>query len=282
MKLLITLTLAFLTPLTAIGQTGDSIEAIKKAGGQVRNVRGGYEVSFNLGKRSLNDQDLAYVAALDSVVVLNLKRTNVSNQNLRHVGEITSLKKLHLELTQIDDTGLQYLSKLDQLNYLNLFGTNVTDESISTLKQLDSLTHLYVWKTKITLQAMETLRESKPDLKIVFGVDLSMIEIPDPNAPTETPKTQLKFITNPNAADAPRSGNGENIEVLFENKSRRKVKLVWVGYDGKLKPYGEIEPGATRIQNSYENNTWLITDTADNALGYFICGDQRALAIIPQ
>jgi hypothetical protein len=58
-------------------------------------------------------------------------------------------------------------------------------------------------------------------------------------------------------------------------------RLYWVGYDNKLKRYAEIDPGATRQQNTYWKNTWLITDEKDKPLGYFIVGTEFSIAVIP-
>ncbi len=263
------------------GQNTEILAAIENVGGKIEKIQGGLEVSYHLGKRNVSDGDLSYVAALDGVVLLNLKKTNVSSQGLVHLAEMHTLKKLHLELTKVDDRGLQHLTGLRNLQYLNLFGTKVTDEGIDALAQLQGLTHLYVWQTAISEMGIATLRARLPATKIVTGVDLKAIVLPDPDAPVERPTTALKFIATADSSDAPKSGNGENIEVVFENKRSHKIRLVWVGYDGKLKIYGELAPGGTRTQNSYENNTWLITDLEDNALGYFICGNRRAVAVIP-
>ena len=66
------------------------------------------------------------------------------------------------------------------------------------------------------------------------------------------------------------------------SKSKSKIKLYWVGYNNELKLYGELDPNGIRRQNSYENNTWLITDSKDNPLGYFVCGAQPAVAVITE
>ncbi|MFP6657467.1 MAG: hypothetical protein VB853_04745, partial [Pirellulales bacterium] len=80
----------------------------------------------------------------------------------------------------------------------------------------------------------------------------------------------------------PSSKSGSDASVLFENKTNRRVKIVWVGYDGKLQVYGELKPGETRRQNSYSNNTWLITDENDKPLGHFIVRAAISRAIIPR
>ena len=112
-------------------------------------------------------------------------------------------------------------------------------------------------------------------------MDKIAAEVP-PEKPAELPTRLLKFTETTSAAAAPRSTGGDNIEVVFQNKSQRAIKLVWVGYDGKLKLYGELAAGAMRVQNSYANNCWLITSSTDDPIGYFICGPERALAVIAE
>ena len=88
----------------------------------------------------------------------------------------------------------------------------------------------------------------------------------------------LKFVASSNLSDAPQSRGGENIEVIFANKTQKTVKIVWVA--------STVNKGLwncrrhSRTQNSYENNTWLITTLDDKPLGYFVCGPVRALAVI--
>lgn len=282
MKLLSSLLLIVLTPIALAAQTTEQLDVIDNAGGSIRKVAGGLELSFHLGKRTIRDVDLEIVSQVKNVSVLNLKRTRISDAGLVHIGNMLTLRRLHLEETDITDQGLARLANLQQLEYLNLYGTVITDEGIASLGRLESLSSLYVWQTKITADGIERLQEMLPQTKVITGIDLESIVLPDPDAPTMPPKSILKFIPTTNVSNAPKSGNGENIEIVFENRSKHKVKVVWVGYDGKLKLYGELGAGGTRIQNSYENNTWLILDMKDNPLGYFVCGDERALAVIPE
>lgn len=93
-------------------------------------------------------------------------------------------------------------------------------------------------------------------------------------------KDSLKWIAVAGAG-APKSNNGAYTTVVFENKLDHRVKLFWVGYDGNLKPYGAIDAGATYLQSTYSNNTWLIADENDNPLGYFTATSKIARAVIP-
>ena len=282
MRLSSSLVLLLLTPLILVAQTSEQLRVIESIGGRMRHVTGGLELSFNLGKSSIRDHDLEVISKVKRVCVLNLKGTKISDAGLAHIGRILTLRRLHLELTDVTDQGLAHLAKLQKLEYLNLYGTAVTDRGISSISRIKSLTHLYIWQTDISSAGIERLQEIMPELKVITGVDLASISLPDNDAPLMPPALSLKFVATTNVSDAPKSGNGENIEVVFENHSKQRVKVVWVGYDGKLKVYGELAAGGTRRQNSYENNTWLILDMKDSPLGYFICGDERSLAVIPE
>ena len=277
------LTLLFLPAGFLPADDQEMIAAIRKVGGTVRVLEQGWEVEFHLSGRSLTDDQLIHVAQLNGVTSLNLKRTKITSAGLVHLKEMTSLQLLHLELTAINDQGMEHLAGLKELKYLNLYGTEVTDKTLAQLAGLKNLQRLYVWQTGVTDQGVTKLKKQLPALQVKRGVDLDKIaaDFP-PEKPAELPTRLLKFTETANAADAPKSAGGDNIEVVFQNKSQRAVKLVWVGYDGKLKLYGELKPGAMRVQNSYANNCWLITDKTDEPIGYFICGPERALAVIAE
>jgi len=259
----------------------EKISQIRKLGGTVRVVENGWEVEFHLSGRSLTDDQLVHVAQLQDVTSLNLKRTQITSAGLVHLKGMTSLQLLHLELTAVGDQGIEHLAGLGNLKYLNLYGTEVTDKSLLKLAGLKSLRRLYVWQTGVTEEGVLQLKKQLPSLQVKRGVDLDKIaaEFP-PDKPAALPTKSLEFVETANSADAPRSTGGDNIEVIFQNQSQRVIKLVWVGYDGKLKTYGELAPGAMRVQNSYANNCWLITTKDDEAIGYFVCLPERALAVI--
>ena len=275
------LTLLFLPAGVLLADDQEAIAAIREVGGTVRVVENGWEVEFHLSGRSLTDDQLVHVANLQGVTSLNLKRTQITSEGLVHLKKMTSLQLLHLELTAVGDQGMEHLAGLENLKYLNLYGTEVTDKTLAQLASLRNLQRLYVWQTGVTDEGVAKLKKQLPALQVKRGVDLDKIAADFPaEKPAELPTRLLKFTETTNAADAPRSTGGDNIEVVFQNKSQRPVKLVWVGYDGKLKVYGEVKPGAMRVQNSYANNCWLITSSTDEPIGYFICGPERALAIV--
>ena len=266
--------------------TEKAMAAIKEAGGSVRGPsedEPGWEVAFQHSGREVGDQALVHLAGLKDLVALNLRDTRVTDAGLVHLKGLTSLRRLHLERTGIGDKGVAHLAGLVNLDYLNLYGTRVTDKALESLVAMKKLRRLYLWKTDVTEEGAARLAKALPKLGISRGVDLSKLPIyTPPEKVVLKPKVDLKWYPATERSAAPKSNNGDNTQVVFENKSKRPVKLVWVSYDNKLRFYDTIEAGATRQQNTYSNNTWLITDTDDNPLGFFIVNTTKiARAIIP-
>ena len=83
------------------------------------------------------------------------------------------------------------------------------------------------------------------------------------------------------AEKAPISLVGNVTAIAINNKSGQPVKIFWVGYNGELVQYGELDPGGKREQKTYSNATWLVTDKNDKPLGHFITGPYPAAAVIP-
>ena len=262
----------------------DAVAAIEKMGASVRRTGDAWEVDFHLRGRGLTDKGLKHVAALENIVWLNLRNTKVTNAGLAHLKRLEKLRWLHLEKTEIGDAGIEHLMVLKNLEYLNVYATKITDKSLDRLAAAKNLRRLYVWQTEVTDAGVARLEKALPNVKIVRGVDLSKLASSFPTeAETPRPKLSLKWIAVNNREDAPRrSENGVNCTIWFENKSKRPVKLYWIGYGGgELKLYGTIAPGETRRQNSYSRNAWLITDEKDQPLGYFAVEEDDSVAVIP-
>lgn len=259
-----------------------SIQAIRQLGGSVRPVTGGVvEVAFHLRGRKLTDAGLAHVANLPNVVSLNLRNTQITDKGLAHVRELKSLRHLHLEKTKVGDKGVAQLKSLENLVYLNLYGTKVTDKSLPVLGSLKKLKRLYVWNTAVTKAGVARLRKQRPDLKVVLGIDLSKLPAAPPKEKVEKPKGELKWLEIAVGETPPKSKLGANTRIVFENRSKETVKILWVSYGGELKLYGTLEPGKVRDQNTFSEASWLITTESDEPLGYFRTGPEKALAVIP-
>ncbi len=259
---------------------------VRALGGVVRQVSNeddAYDIAFNLRGRDLTDDGLAAVGKLKNVASLNLRDTKITGAGLVHLKRLTMLERLHLERTPFTDDGAEHLAALVNLEYLNLYGTKVTDKTLKHLTSLKKLRKLYVWETGVTDEGVAALKKALPKLYVSRGVDMSKVPKSDFKPPPPAkPKVDLKWIATSNRNDAPKSLNGINVKVVFENQSGKPVKLYWVSYGNDLQLYAELKPGAKREQNTYARNTWLITDANDKPLGYFIAVEEVARAVIPK
>ena len=246
-------------------------DAIKKAGGTVRQLGGGKAVEFHLGARDLDDAALACVAGRTDIVSLNLRDTKITSAGTIHLKGLSGLRRLHLERTAIDDRAMQNIAQLTKLEYLNLYSTKVSDASVAQLKKLTKLKQLYLWQTGITETGCRRLQAASQDLKIVRGVDLDKIaaEAEKKANASKEPLVELKW--HPVSAQDPlRSKSGTFTTVTIVNQRDEPVKLYWVQYGGGLKFYADIAAGATLERNTFSDATWVITDAEERQLGYFI------------
>jgi len=271
--------LSFALPCHAENAEEVAIAAIESIGGTVRGIARNsdeLEVDFHLNGTDLNDEGLTHVSKLKNIASLHLGGTKITGAGMRHLKGLKQLQRLHLEKTEVDDEGLAELGGLSELEYLNLYATKITDAGLKHLVGLKKLKRLYLWQTKVSDEGVTKLGKVLPSLVIDTGADLSTVTSSDPPAK----KVDLKWIPS-GTVEPPRSRNGPNTAIHFENKSGRKLKVFWVKYSGGLQLYAELNAGDTRRQNTYAGNTWVITDEKDNRLGHFISVKEEGRAVVP-
>ena len=280
-QLLVTAIFIFTASPLLIADESAALAEIKRAGGIARPSPSGsgWDVQFHLTARDLTDDQLSSVTGLQDTVALNLRDTQISSAGLAHLKGLKKLRRLHLERTSVDDAGISNLSELKELEYLNLYSTKVTDKALPHLTGLANLKQLYLWQTEVTDEGVEKLQKALPDLRIVRGVDLSKVALNQgPKEPEK--RVDLKWIAT-GEQDPPNSKTGDFITVVFENKREKPVKLFWVQYGGGLRHYADIAAGGSRLQTTYSNATWVITDELEQPLGHFRTGTDLGRAIIP-
>ena len=74
---------------------------------------------------------------------------------------------------------------------------------------------------------------------------------------------------------------GEKFDVFFNNKSGQPVIIYRMGERAERESYGTLESGWFKPYATRQGDAWIVTDKADQMLGYFIVGDEEAQAIIP-
>jgi hypothetical protein len=83
----------------------------------------------------------------------------------------------------------------------------------------------------------------------------------------------------------PSKPDGNLFEVVFINRSGRKVELFWMDRTGGHKPYALIAPGAQYAQQTRPGAVWMIVEAEGKAgrnLGYFEVGDRASRAVVPK
>lgn len=93
---------------------------------------------------------------------------------------------------------------------------------------------------------------------------------------------RLKWYPVSGAGTPASKPDGDPFEVVFINQHKDQVKLFAIDYEGQPKSRGEIASGWRLPRRTRPGAVWLITDLNDQPLGYFIVGDRRARAIIPE
>lgn len=271
---------------TTVEADPPAVTLIRDMGGDARRVAqnsSDWEVEFHLAKPKLTDEGLRDVAKLDRIASLHLRDTKITSAGLVHLKEMSHLRRLHLERTRVDDDGVANLSELKELEYLNLYETGITDGALQHLEGLTKLRRLFVWQTKVTDEGVAKLAEKLPQLEISRGVDLDSLPTYEEVVEDQPePKIDLKWKPATRVKDAPKSENGVNTEVVFENKSGRTIKLYWITYDNQLQLYATLKADEVHRQNTYADNTWLIADEDDKPLGYFVVAEKLARAVIPK
>ncbi|MEC8569803.1 MAG: hypothetical protein VXX55_06950 [Planctomycetota bacterium] len=279
------LTLLTLPPASAaIDEDVKTLSKVEQLGGRVDESHGFLEIDFHLKGKALNDTGLAHLASLEKLKWLHLGGTQVTGEGLHHLRALHHLEALHLENTSVGDKGISDLIDLPKLRYLNLYGTQITDRGLLELANSESLERIYVWKTRVTPEGIAKLRDENPNIRISTGLRLDALASTFPEAIEDKPPTR-KLVWHPcrNRTEAPvKSDNGVNCQVWFKNETDTTLKLYWISFgDGELKFYADLTPGKLRQQNTYARNAWLITNTEDQPLGYFVADEDHALAIIP-
>lgn len=70
------------------------------------------------------------------------------------------------------------------------------------------------------------------------------------------------------------SAGGPPVKLRFDNRSSRRMSFFWVGYDGKRRHYGDIDPGRHAEQSTYGSHLWILVDESGNDYGWVRAADR--------
>ena len=77
-----------------------------------------------------------------------------------------------------------------------------------------------------------------------------------------------------------RSLPGKPVRVTFANLSSRPVRLYWLDYQGRRKPYGSLAAGKKLRLKSYSRHAFVVADERGRALAVFVVGTKPATAAV--
>ncbi|MFM7050916.1 MAG: prolyl oligopeptidase family serine peptidase [Planctomycetota bacterium] len=75
-------------------------------------------------------------------------------------------------------------------------------------------------------------------------------------------------------------GQGASTHLVFVNRLTEPVDIAWIDRGMAERPYGRIEPGATRRQQTFGGHAWFVRTAAGRELGHVVATDvERTVAI---
>ena len=91
-----------------------------------------------------------------------------------------------------------------------------------------------------------------------------------------------KLAWKPGAAPSSKP-DGNKFDVVFINRRSEAVELFWMNAEGTAVPYGSIDSGKTKRQQTRPGAVWQIAIPGSaTPLGHFVVDDRAARAIIPK
>ncbi len=115
---------------------------------------------------------------------------------------------------------------------------------------------VFEWPAKL-VAAYEAIQNGD-DLDKVAPIDLKNLEIPD-------------LVSPP---------GGEAVHMKFLNRTDQTLRIFWIGFEGKRRPYGHIDPGRSAEQRTYEGHLFVLVNEKNKDVALFSAPDSNGLAII--
>jgi len=92
-----------------------------------------------------------------------------------------------------------------------------------------------------------------------------------------------KLVWHPSSATPPASKPvGDPLSVVFSNRRQDGVKVFWFVREGKPRARGTLQSGWAKPLSTRAGAVWMIADGNEKPLGYFVVGDKKANAIVPE
>ena len=83
-------------------------------------------------------------------------------------------------------------------------------------------------------------------------------------------KVKLKSLPVSKETKVNSISSSTETSITFCNKTKKKVKVYWIDFEGRRKPYGQISAGQTREYHTFATHPWLIANSEDKAIALFV------------
>jgi hypothetical protein len=124
---------------------------------------------INAGRSDLDDSDLAWIAAIDSVIEFDLDGMNLTGAGIENLLRLPRLTSLRLDHTRLTGAELAAVGRLRKLEELSLAGTAITDAGLVALSRAKSLRAITVLDTSVTDAGLEKLIKLLPRLSVAYA-----------------------------------------------------------------------------------------------------------------
>lgn len=114
----------------------------------------------------VDDEALAHLAGLESLVILNVPQATFGNASLAELNRLPRLKQLRFSSPRVTDAGMQPLGELPALAQLHLINVPITDAGLAELAKIERLESLYIDGGQFSDFAVEKLFRERPDLHV--------------------------------------------------------------------------------------------------------------------
>jgi hypothetical protein len=129
----------------------------------------------------------------------------------------------------------------------------------------------YLKGTKLPAAGPEGLKAYDPEgytlLSAIYSGKLKTAIINVAPAQTVSPTAKLKTASS-------------KAWLMFTNNTAKKLKLFWIDYTGKPRPYGVISPYSKQVQKTFTGDIWRLEDEKGKAVGYYTATSPYAMAML--
>src|SRR6516164_4321385 len=135
-----------------------AVQRIEARGGDVVRDGDGSITEVSLARTWATDEDLHYVAQIQTLKQLDLSFTLITDKGVRELQQLGQLEDLNLETAEaLTDASMNYVKNIPTLRRLKVRGVDITDVGMPAIAQMTGLRSLDVSHTMLEDVGLENL-----------------------------------------------------------------------------------------------------------------------------